>query len=213
MYKALFYGLLFFLGDIPWSSPSLGSCLSSVQSLSRVRLFATPWTAAHQASLSITNSWSLLRLMLIESMMPCNHLILCHPFSRLQSFAESGSFQMSQFFKSGGQSIGGSASASVLPMNIQDWFLLGLTGLTSLQSKGLSRVFSNRTVQKHQFFSIQLSLIVQLSHPYMTTGKTIASTRWTFVSKVTSSNSNVFCNPSKFMFLNVWAFLVFSKVF
>jgi len=81
------------------------------------------------------------------------------PFSsRLQSFPASGSFPMSQFFTSGGQSIGVSASASVLPMNIQDWFPLGLTGLISLQSKGLSRVFSNTTVQKHQFFSAQLSL-------------------------------------------------------
>ena len=81
------------------------------------------------------------------------------PFSsRLQSFPVSGSFPMSQFFTSGGQSIGVSASASVLPMNIQDWFPLGWTGCISLQSKGLSRVFSNTTVQKHQFFSTQLSL-------------------------------------------------------
>ena len=78
--------------------------------------------------------------------------------SCLQSFPESGSFPMSQFFASGGQIIGVSASASVLPMNIQDWFPLGLTGWISLQSKGLSRVFSNTTVQKHQFFSAQLSL-------------------------------------------------------
>ena len=81
------------------------------------------------------------------------------PFSScLQSFPESGSFQMSQFFASGGQSSGGSASASVLPMIIQDWFPLWLTGLISLLSKGLSRVYSNTTVQKHQFFSTQLPL-------------------------------------------------------
>ena len=81
------------------------------------------------------------------------------PFSsHLQSFPASGSFQMSQFFASGGQTIGVSASASVLPMNIQDWFPLGLTWLISLQSKGLSRVFSNTTVQKHQFFGAQLCL-------------------------------------------------------
>ena len=80
------------------------------------------------------------------------------PFSRLHSFPASGSFQMSQFFTSGGQSIGVSALASVLPMNIQDWFLLRWTGWISLQSKGLSRVFSNTTVQKHQFFGSQLSL-------------------------------------------------------
>ena len=91
----------------------------------------------------------------------------CHPTisssavpfsSHLQSFPASGSFQMSQFFTSGGQSIGVSASASVLPMNIQDWFSLGWTSWVSFQSKGLSRVFSNTTVQKHQFFSTQLSL-------------------------------------------------------
>ena len=91
----------------------------------------------------------------------------CHPTisssvilfsSHLQSFQASGSFQMSQFFASGGQSIGVSASASVLPMNIQDWFPLGWTGLISFQSKGLSRIFSNTTVQKHQFFGAQLAL-------------------------------------------------------
>ena len=117
----------------------------------------TPWIAAHQASQSITNSWSLLKLMSIELVMPSNHLILCHPFSLcLQSFPESGSFLMSQFFESGSQSIG--ASASVLQMNSQDWFPLGRTGWISLLYKGLSRVFSNITVQKHQFFGTQLSL-------------------------------------------------------
>ena len=78
--------------------------------------------------------------------------------SHLQSFPASGSFPMSQFFTSGGQSIGVSASASVLPMNIQDWFPLGLTGLIALLSKGLSRIFTNTTVPKHQFFGAQLSL-------------------------------------------------------
>ena len=93
---------------------------SSVQSLSRVRLFLIPWTVAHQASLSITNSQSLLKLMSIKSVMPSNHLILCHPLLLLPSiFPASGSFPMSQPFPSGGQSIGTSASASVLPMNIQ----------------------------------------------------------------------------------------------
>ena len=96
------------------------SVVSSVQLLSCVQLFVTPCTAVYQASLSITNSWSLLKPMSIESMMPSNHLILCCPFSHLQSFPASGSFQMSEFFTSGGQSIGVSASASVLPMNIQD---------------------------------------------------------------------------------------------
>ena len=98
--------------------------------------------------------------MSIELVMPSNHLILCcPPFSSCpQSFPASGSFQMSQLFASGGESIGVSASTSVLPMNIQDWSPLGWTAWISLQSKGLSRVFSNTTVQKHQFFGPQLSL-------------------------------------------------------
>ena len=106
-------------------------------------------------------------------------------FSCPRSFPASGSFQMSQLFTWGGQSIGVSASTSVLPMNIQDLFPLGWTGWISLQSKGLSRVLSNTTVQKHQFFGAQLPL-VQLSHPSLTTGKTIALTRWNFVGKVMS---------------------------
>ena len=127
--------------------------ISSVQSLSCVRLFATPWTAACQASLSIANSQSLLRFMSTESVVPSNHFILCCPLLLLPSnFPASGSFQMSQLFTSGGQNIGLSASTPVFPMNIQDWFPLGWTGWISLQSKGLSRVFSNTTVQKHQFF-------------------------------------------------------------
>ena len=133
--------------------------LQSVQSLGHVWLFVTPWTKALQPSLSITNSWSPSKPMSIEWW--------CHPTisssvipfsSHPQSFPASGSFQMSQLFTSGGQSIGVSASASVLPMNTQDWSPLGWTGWISLQPKGLSRVFSNTTVQKHQFFCAQLSL-------------------------------------------------------
>ena len=132
---------------------------SSVQLLTRVRLFATPSIAACQASLSITNSRSPPKSMSIESAMLSNHLILCHPLLILpSSFPASGSFQMSQLFASGGQSIGVSASTSVLPMNTQDWSPLGWTGWISSLSKGLSRVFSNTTVQKHQFFGTQLSL-------------------------------------------------------
>ena len=130
--------------------------ISSVQSLSRIRLFATPWTAAHQASLSITNTRSLLKLMSLESVMPSNHLILCYPLLPPSIFPNNGSFQMSQFLTSGGQSTG--VSASVLSINIQDWSPLGWTGWISLQSKRLSRVFSHTTVQKHQFFGTQLSL-------------------------------------------------------
>ena len=130
------------------------SSVSSVQSLRCAWLFATPWTAAGQASLSITNSKSSLELTSTESVMPSNHLILCRPLllPNPQSFPASGSFPMSQVFASDGQSIGVLASASVLPMNIQDWFPLGLTGLISLQSKGLSRVFCGTTVQTNQFF-------------------------------------------------------------
>ena len=132
---------------------------SSVQSFRCVWLFATPWTAAHQASLSIANPFSLLKLMSIELVMLSTISYSVVPFSScLQSFPASGSFQMSQFFASGVQSVGVSASDSDLPMNIQDWFPLGWTDWISLQSKGLSRVFSNTTVQKHQFFRAQLSL-------------------------------------------------------
>ena len=130
----------------------------------------TPWPAARQASQSF-DSWSLLKLMSIESVMPSNHLI---PFSScLQSFPPSGPFLMSRLFASGGQSIG--ASASVLPMNIEDWSPLGWTGLISLLSKGLLRVFSNTTVQASILWQSAF-FIVQLSHPYMTTGETIALT-------------------------------------
>ena len=119
----------------------------------------TLWTATRQASLSITNSQSFSN--------SCPWSQWCHPTisfsvipfsSHLQSFPASGSSPMSQFFKSGSQNSGASASASVLPMNIQGWFPLQLTGLISLLSKGLSRVFSNNTVQKHQLFGTQLSL-------------------------------------------------------
>ena len=130
----------------------------SVQFSSSFWLFETPWTTAHQASLSITNSWSLLKVISIKSVMPSNHLILCHPLLLLPSiFPSIRVFSVSLLFASGSQSIGASASAAVLPMNIQGWFPLGLTGLISLQSKGLSRVFSSTTVQKHQFFSAQPS--------------------------------------------------------
>ena len=130
---------------------------SSVQLLSHVQLFATPWIATHQSSLSITNSQSWNKLMSIESVMPSSHLILCHPLLLLpQYLLASGSFPMSQVFAWGGQSIGVSTLVSLFPMNTQDWSL-EWTGWISLQSKGFSRVFSNTTVQKHQFFSAQLS--------------------------------------------------------
>ena len=149
---------------VNWSSTNItkipnGERVSSVKLFSHFRLFATPRTVACQASLSkptprvYPNS--------------CPFSWWCHPTissyvdplsSHLQSFPASGTFQKSQFFASGGQGIAVSASASVLPMSIQDWFPLGWTSLISLQTKGLWRVFSNTTFQKHQFFSAQPSL-------------------------------------------------------
>ena len=122
-----------------------------VQSLSRVRLFATPRTAACQASLSFIISQSLFKLMYISSSVA--------PFSSCpQSFPASGAFLMNWLFTSGGQSVGASASTSFLPVNMQGWFPLGLTGLISLLPERLSRVFYSTTVRKHQFFGAQPSL-------------------------------------------------------
>ena len=141
-----------------YSDHELLIAISSVQLLSCVWLFGTPWIAACQASLSITNSQSSLKLISIESVMPSSHLILCRPLLLLPSIPPSiRVFPMSQLLAWGGQSIGVSASASVLPMNTKDWSPLGWTSWISLQSKGLSRVFSNTTLQKHQFFGTQLS--------------------------------------------------------
>ena len=125
------------------------------QSFSCVWLFVTPWAAAHQAFFYFTITLSLLKLISIGLVVSSNHYVLCYP---LQCFIALGSFQMSQFFTLVDQSIGVSASASVLPMNIWDWFLLGLTILISLLSKGWSSVFPNTIVQKHQFFGTQYSL-------------------------------------------------------
>ena len=130
----------------------------AIQSLSCVRLFATLWTAARQTSLSFTISGSSLKLMSIESWGHSTISSSVVPFSScLQSFSASGCLLMSRLFASRSQSTGALASASVLPMNIQKWFPLGLTDLILLQFNGLSRVFSNTTVQKHQFFSAQPS--------------------------------------------------------
>ena len=131
---------------------------SSLQSLSHVRLFVTAWTTAWQASLSITNSQSSPKLTSIESVMPSSHLFLCHPLLLLPPIPPSiRVFSNESALRIRWPSIGVSASTSVLPMNIQDWSPLGWTGWISLQSKGLSRVFSNTTLQKHQFFGTQLS--------------------------------------------------------
>ena len=138
-----------------WTIPMQKNQFSSVLSLRSVRLFATPWTAARQASLSITNCWSPPKPKSIESMMPSNHLILSSPSPpALNLNQHQGLFNSSHQVAK----VGVSALTSVLPMNTQDWSPLGWTGWISLQSKGLSRVFSNTTVQKHQFFCAQLSL-------------------------------------------------------
>ena len=180
---------------------TLKFCGDGVQFLSRVWL-CDLWMAARQASLSFTISQSLLKLMSIESVMPSNHLVLCCPLLLLPS--------VSRLFTSGGLSIGALASASVLLMNIQGWFPLGLTGLIPLLSKGPSRVFSNTTVQKHQFCSARLSYGPTLTS--MTSRKTVALTMWIFVSKVTSLLFNMlsrffigFLPRSKYLFKNVIA--------
>ena len=130
-----------------------------VQSLSYVWLFATSWAAARQASLSFTISRSLLKLMSVESVMPSNHLILCHPFLLLPSiFPSIRTFSNELALRIRWPKYWSFSFSIVLPRHIQDWFPLGWTGWISLQSKGLSRVFSNITVQKYQFFSTQPSL-------------------------------------------------------
>ena len=160
--------------------------LSSVQSLSRVRLFATPYTTACQVSLSITNSRSPPKHMFIVSMMPSNHLILCHPrfllpsvFPSIKVFYNESALPIRwpkywnfSFSISPSKEYSGLISFSI------DWF-----NLLAVQRD--SRVFSSTTVWKHQIFS-SVFFMVQLSHPYMTTGKSIALTIWTFVSKVMS---------------------------
>ena len=145
-----------------------------------------PWTAAHQASLSITNSRSLLKFMSITSVMPSNISFSVVPLSsRLQSFPISVSFQMSHF-SSGGQSIRVSASTSVLPMNIQDWFPLGWNWLDLLAVQGTLKSLLQHHSSKASILQHSAFFTVQLSHPYLTTRKTIALSRWTFDDKVMS---------------------------
>ena len=161
------------------------SLIAVVQSLSYPTL-CDPMDCSMPGFPVLTISWSLLKLMFIESVMLSNHLI---PFSSsTQSFPASGSFLMSRLFPSGGQNI--EDSAAVPPVNIQGWFLLGLTGLNSLLSKGLSRVFS-RTSLKASILLHSAFFMVQISHPYVTIGKTIALTTWTFVGKVRSLLFNI----------------------
>ena len=142
------------------SSKAVPQSQQSVQSLSHVWLFETPWTIEHQASLSITNSLSLLKLMSIESVIPSNHLILCHPFLLMPSiFPSIRVFSNESVLRIRWPNYLVSASASVLHIYIQDWFPLGWSGWISLQDKGLSRVFSN-TIQK--YWSIRKNVVVEV---------------------------------------------------
>ena len=140
---------------------SWSACLYSVvvvQLLSHIWLFVTPGTAAHQASLSITNSWSLLKFMSFESVMPSNHLILCHPLLLLPSiFPIIRVFSNKSALKIRTKVLEFQFQHQSFPINIQDWFPLGWTDWISLLSKVCSRVFFNTTVQKHQFSGTQLS--------------------------------------------------------
>ena len=157
---------------------------SSIQFLSHVQPFATPWTAARQASLSITNSRSLLKFMSIESVTPSNHLIPCWPLLLLPStFPSIGVFSNESALCIGWPNMG--PSTPVLPKNSQGWFPLGLAGLISLQSKGLKSLLQHHSL-KASILWCSAFHTVQLSHPYKTTGKTITLTRRTFVSKVMS---------------------------
>ena len=162
---------------------------SSVQSLSHVPLFQTPWSATCQASLSVANSWSLLKVMSIESVMPSNHVIV--PFSScLQSFPASGSLQMSQFFTSGGQSIDISASASVLLVNIQEWFPLGLTGWISLLARD-----SWSLLQHHSSKASVIEYIDSVKFPTLKVFIALLC-KWKWVKKVKSlSHVQLFVTP------------------
>ena len=152
----------------------------------------TPWTAVCQASLSSIISQSLLKFMSVELVMLSSHLTPVTSFSFCpQSFPAAGSFPVSWLFASGGQSIGASASASVLPMKIQGWFPLGWTALISLQSKGFSRIFFSATVQKHQFLGTQPSLWPDSHIRTWLLEKTIALTIRTLVGQVLSLLFNV----------------------
>ena len=162
------------------------SCFGSVQfSPSVVSDSLWPHGLQHGLcnSLSITSSQSLLKLMSVESVMSSNHLVFCQHFSCcIQSFLVSGSFPVSQFLTSGGQNIGVLASASDLPMNIQDWFHLGwMDWLDFLAVQGTLKSLLQHHSSKASILQLSAFFIVQLSNPYMTTGKTKALTRWTFV--------------------------------
>ena len=167
--------------------PLLSSPFRSVQLLSRVQLFATPWTATHQACLSITNSWSLFKLMSIESVRPSNHPILCHPliflpsiFPSIRVFSDESTLHIRRTkYWSFSFSVSPSNEYSGLMSFKMDWL-----DLPAVQ--GTLKSLLQHHISKASVLLCSAFFIVQLSHPYMTTGKTIALTRWTFVDKVMS---------------------------
>ena len=164
----------------------ISDLFSSVQSLSSVQIFATPWAAACQAFLSITNSQSLFRLMSIESVMPPISSSVIPFSSCLQSFPATGFFQMSQLFASSGQSIGVSASASVHSIEYPGLISIRIVWLDLLAVQGTLKSLLQHHSSKASIFWPSTFFIDQLLHQDMTTGKTIALTRWTFLSNVMS---------------------------
>ena len=175
--------------DLTWqlTKARFISCFSSVQSLSRVWLFATPLTAARQASLSITNSWNLLKLMSVESVMPSSHLILCCPlllppsiFPSIRVFSKESALHIrwQKYWN---------FSFSISPFNEYSGLIsFRIDQLDLLAVQGTLKSLLQHHSSKASILRLSAFFMVQLSHPYLTTGKTIALTRWTFVSKVMS---------------------------
>ena len=181
--------------DALWTSSLFFFFLMSVSQFSHsvVSDSATPWTAARQF-LPVRYKppeFTQTHVHWVGDAIQPSHRLVVSFSSPFQSFPASGSLQMSQFFTSDGQRIGGSSSASVLPMNIQDWFPLGWTGWISLRVQGILKSLLQHHSSKASILRYSAFFIVQLSHPYMTTRKTKALTRWTFVDKVVSLLSNM----------------------
>ena len=179
---------------------SFGIQFTSVQSLSGVRLFATPWTTAHQASLSITNSQSLLKVISIELVMPSNHLILCHPllllpsiFTSIRVFSSESAlcFRCAKYW---------SFSFSISPSNEQSGLIsFRMDWLDLLAVQGTLKSLLQHHSSKASILRCSAFFIVQISHLYMTTGKTIALTRWTFVDKIMSLLFNMLLSHVLFL--------------
>ena len=182
--------LIYFTHSVSYSYSYSPLPISSVQSLSCVQLFATPWTAACQALLFITSSQNLLKLISIESVMPSSHPTISSSvipfFSHLQSFPASGSFSMSQFITSGGQSIGSFSFSISLSSECSGLISFRMAWLDLLAVQQTLKSLLQNHSSKASSLWCSAFFIVRLSHPYMTTGKTTALTRWTFVGKVMS---------------------------